>query len=413
MAPKKGRVGGQVTAQKLTMVFRGHFRTLQVGDFAAEVEDVVDSCPLFLFDVLKLDPYPSEKVLMTAMSAAFPELDCKVRTMAKQLKCVLNHVNQKKRSRKSGAKLHDNTNNILCWLEKAQMDSQEDSLPAPVVDEPAPVVDEPAVELDPLLSQLTVNSSVDSEATLVYSDEEPKGPSPLALDSRPEKAKAESTAQFWDHGRCTMVRIWPAASAGEPLEELATMKLGFNGFLQACFGDEEPINTEHANVLLTPKPKTKAGKVCKRPAAAVLKRPASAVLKRPAKASKGLAVQQLAVEEQLVPVQQMAEEPELDQGVRWPPVSFYVSLGLEDLKFQMPSGTWIKIGLFGDQSYITTHVPGEAKWPYLVGVSAKAAARNGKHHHSIIRNIWNQLKLMREVPTKGFCKALVLQLQAE
>jgi hypothetical protein len=86
MAPK-GRVGGKATAEMLTKVFRSHFRTLASGDFAAEVEDVVDSCPMFVFEVLKLDLYPSEKILRTAMSTAFPELDCKVYTMSKQLKC--------------------------------------------------------------------------------------------------------------------------------------------------------------------------------------------------------------------------------------------------------------------------------------------------------------------------------------
>ena len=429
MAPK-GRVGGRATAENLTVVFRGHFRTLKSGDFAAEVEDVIDDCPKFLFEVLKLDLYPSEKVLMTAMSTAFPELDGKVRAMSKQLKCVFNHVNQKKRNRKDGTRMHQNTCNILDWLEEARLAEMpmghdcnsivgNDNLAAPVSHEPA-------VDLDPL-SQLTVDSSMDSNETCEYSDEGSKASSPLALDSRPEKAKSEALSPLaldsrpekakserWDPRRRTMVRLWLADSAGDPWEELATMKLGDNGFLQAWFGDEEPIDTEHANVCFAPEPKNKSGKVCKkpagvckRPAAAVLKRPA-AVLKRPAKAGKGLAVQQLAVGEQLVPVQQMDVDKEL-----WPPLSFYLKHVEEDLRFQMPNQTWIKLGLFGAQSYICMQPPGEPKWPYLVGLSEKKAARNGKHHHAIVKNIWDQLKLMRELPTKAFCKALVSQLLAE
>jgi hypothetical protein len=57
----KGRVGGVATAEKLSMVFRGHFRTLAAEKFAAETEDVIDHCPVFLFDMLKLDPYPKKK----------------------------------------------------------------------------------------------------------------------------------------------------------------------------------------------------------------------------------------------------------------------------------------------------------------------------------------------------------------
>jgi hypothetical protein len=384
---------------------------------------------------------------MTAMSTAFPELDSReAHFFSKKIKEVLSYLKKKGRVRKDGTRMHDNTNNILCWLERAQ-GSQADSVGSSgsgssgsIVGSDslaAPVSEEPAVDFEPL-SQVTVNSSVDSDVdsdeTAEYSDEELKAVdlgSRLGASDFSEKAlnlgpalppRQPHYGSYWDHGRCTMVRIWPAASAGDCLEQLATMKLGDGGFLQACFGDEEPIDTVHANALLTPKPKKKAGKVRKRPAAAVLK--------RPAKASKGLAAQQLAVEEQLAPVQQEEQLAPVQQEEQlapvqqegqlvpaqqeiWPPASFYLSLTAQELKFQMPNQTWIKLGLYCEQSYIRMQSPGEVKWPYLVGVSEKKAAKNGKHHHAIVKNIWDQLKLMRELPTKAFCKALVLQLVAE
>jgi hypothetical protein len=373
------------------------------------VEIVVEGCPQFIFDVMKMDYYPSEKLIRTAMSLAFPEMITESATMAKQLKCVLNYMNKKRKARTDGSRMHEMTNNILDWLDKAQQVSDQDryqghdcssivgndNLAPPPGWIPGTGSDDP--EDDPLLSQLTINSSIRSDDTCPYSDED-SGDCKVQEALEPGKANAKGFAQFWDHGRCTMVRSWPAASAGEPLEELATMKQGNDGFLKACFGEEKPIDTELANVLLTPKPKKKPAKASKRPAAAVLK--------RPAKASKGLAVKQKAVEEQLVPlaVQQMAVE----ELFEFPPECLYLTI--EECNVQLQNGTRIKLGCFTDQSYITMKPPGEPKWPCLVSCSAKQGARNGKDHHVIMKNIFSQLKVMQEIPSKDVCKAMVLQL---
>jgi hypothetical protein len=337
--------------------------------------------------------------------------------MAKQFKCVLNYMNTKRRSKHDGSRMHQMTANILDWLEKAQ-DSQppmghdcssivgNDSLAAPVSDGDAvdallplaaPVSDEDAD--DPLVSQVSINSSVRSDFTRAYSDEEPQGCHVQEV-SRPGKAKTAGYFQFWDHGRCTMVRSWPAASAGEPREELATMKLGEDGFLKACFGEDEPIDTEWANVLLNPKPK-------KKPAKATCKRPAAAVLKRPAKANKGLAGQLMAVEEQLVcpGVELMAVEEQLVlPGVE------AVPFAVEESRFQFGDQTWIRVDCYTDQSYIRMQPLGEAKWPFLVACSSKQAARNGKVHSVIMKTVFSQLQLMSEVPSKDVCKGMVLLL---
>jgi hypothetical protein len=125
----RGRVGGNTTPETLAKVFRGHFRQLDSGEFAAEVEIVVDGCPQFLFDLMKLDYFPSEKLIRTAMSLAFPELASDAACMSKQLKCVLNYMNKKRKTRTDGSRMHQMTSNILDWLEKAQQESLEDSLP--------------------------------------------------------------------------------------------------------------------------------------------------------------------------------------------------------------------------------------------------------------------------------------------
>jgi hypothetical protein len=68
--------------------------------------------------VMKEDFYPSEKLIRTAMSLAFPELASDAACMSKQLKCVLNYMNQKRKAKKTGSRMHQTTSNILDWLKK-------------------------------------------------------------------------------------------------------------------------------------------------------------------------------------------------------------------------------------------------------------------------------------------------------
>jgi hypothetical protein len=425
----RGRVASKATVETLSKAFRSHFRGLEVSEFAGEMEHVVDACPEFIHEVLKLDYFPSEKVIRAAMSQAFPEVKKYGAVMAKQFKCVLNYMNTKRRSKHDGSRMHPMTANILDWLEKAQ-DSRppmghdcssivgNDNLAAPVSDGAAvdallplaaPVSDEDADDV--LVSQVSINSSIQSDFARDYFDEQAQGSNVQEVGeqaqgsnvqevSRPGKAKPAGYFQFWDHGRCTMVRSWPAASAGQPREELATMKLGEDGFLKACFGEDDPINTECANVLLNPKPK-------KKPAKATCKRPAAAVLKRPAKAKKGLAGQLMAVEEQLVcpGVELMAVEEQLAlPGVE------AVPFAAQESRFQFGDQTWIRVDCYTDQSYIRMQPLGEAKWPFLVACSSKQAARHGKVHSVIMKTVFRQLQLMSEVPGKDVCKGMVLLL---
>jgi hypothetical protein len=95
-----------------------------------------------------------------------------------------------------------------------------------------------------------------------------------------------------------------------------------------------------------------------------------------------------------------------------PPAPAAPALGTSfgECKFQFGNQTWIKLGLFSGQSYITMKPLGEKKWPLLVSCSAAQAARNGKDHNTLVKNVFEQLKAMQEPPSKAVCKTMILQL---
>jgi hypothetical protein len=194
------------------------------------------------------------------------------------------------------------------------------------------------------ISLVTVSDGC-SEDTVLYSDAEPEDLLVQVSASEEDEIRSKwNFLQHWDHGRCTMVRTWPAASSGQPLEELAKMKPGSAGFLLAVFS-EDIVKTELANILLEKLAKTSLKRLA---SASVQKKPA-------AKKANSREAQALAVEDQLVvaaPAAVPAAAPAAVPAAAASAVPFATGSGRKLTEWEFQDQSIMKLGLFTHQSYM-------------------------------------------------------------
>ena len=401
------RPSSTATKAQVSKVFRCNYSSIPVATFTEQVGDeelsLLDRNMSFFKDIWELDKYVAESVLVDGMKLAWPRVSvAQAKVIVKSVKTVLSLLHLKKKKITSGAKspvlkkflhmvgeldaeaevdLQSNVQQQNVQQQNVHMKKASTSV-AELYGFPAA---SNACQLP--LSQITISDDTEVE-------DDPAQPTfagGTAIESTEVLIPASSTGHYFDYQAMCLTRLLPGGGI-----EKSKLKPGDDGFAVAEFADGTAVTTTVPNVEVFPP--------CLKRPAANLKRPA-ACLEKPAVAEsdEGADGGGSSLEETL-PLIASTEAP------HW--VKPRAGTGGSNV-FRLENGCVLKLGKFKDKSYITYMEPHMEKFTLLVGCSDAQAARNGKHHHDIIGEVWSRLKASPDtLPEKGNMKALVLELLA-
>lgn len=379
----------------LRKVFRSHYCEVPSQCFQFKDDDftVLKSNMDFFLDLWHLNPYHSEKALGDAVKASFVQCKAAVaKAIAKDIKANLNLMHYKKRSLTSGKK---------CPILKEFFDLLEDKQPqqtssssslapsssslAPFSSASAPVLPVKATPPSALAIAKLYGFSGPPElppSQITVSDESLHEEEPVVVEAW--------KGYYFDYQAMCLVRF-----SADGKTEMSEMQPGPNGFALAKFSDASIQETTVANLELFED-------------MAVQKKPSMAK-KRPAAALMSEADDARDCSETSEPCVDVAAELAKANDI---PQHAKVSSLFASNKAMLGTGEVLKLGLFRDKSYITYKPSGAQKFTLLVGVSKEQAARNNKHHHRVMQEVWDKLRGYTSMPSKSDMKALVLTLLA-
>lgn len=352
----------------------------------------------FFLDLWSLNPYHSEKALGDAVKASFAQCKAAVaKAIAKDIKANLNLMHYKKRSLTSGKK---------CPILKEFFDLLEDKQPqqtssssslAPSSSYLAPFSLAPSSSASaPVLPVKATPPSALAIAKLYGFSSQPELPPSQITVSDESLHEEDLPVEAWkgyyfDYQAMCLVRF-----SADGKTEMSEMQPGPNGFALAKFRDDSIQETTVPNLDLF-----EDMAVQKKPSMAK-KRPAAALMSEADDAQACSQTSELACVDVAAVLAKADDIPQCSK----------VSSLFASNKAMLGTGEVLKLGLFRDKSYITYKPPGAEKFTLLVGVSKEQAARNNKHHHSVMREVWDKLRGYTSMPSKADMKALVITLLA-
>jgi hypothetical protein len=244
------------------------------------------------------------------------------------------------------------------------------------------------------------------------------GPQSSSAAERSQDSEA-NCGYYFDHAEMRMIRT-AHDSTGQVQLTKSVMKPGQDGFALAEFEDGHVQPTEIPNLELFPVAAMKRpAAAMKQPDAEGLARPSKPGLEQPFKRP-AAATQPLAASEQDAAMEPASDEEREDAeglerpckpGLKEPAAESSYELKLTIAGLEKPAqntvvlgcGTTVKIGQFTAKSYITFRSPGSEKFTLLIGCEDKRAVRAGKHHHSVMANLWTWLTALQTLPEKAEC----------
>ncbi len=277
------RARNEASPEELAKAIRANLRTLDTQDFACtEPSKVVDRHANLILDMLKLTPMPSAGLIASAAKVAFNTEPEEAKLFGQRLANAISFCRKKKRSMTTGKKLSAAVVSVIGALECKAQATHSVTLPTAKIglhklwrgiSSPKKRIlrahqsissEDPCKVERPKVRSRAQTTSKGSSSTAIREEilalygatprraiqiSSPGSEFEVEEEASPPKAHCPPEAhrrQYLDSGRRCMLRIFPDGT-----EEQATMSEGPNGFALARFRQEDPIETDMPNIMLT------------------------------------------------------------------------------------------------------------------------------------------------------------------